>query len=336
MNHILVEKATRNIKDILELSMKHKLTSDALVIYDTKNGLTEILYEAYQKALPNAVFKDFDTLTKSEILELFAALKPNDLVVLIQTSNFRLDDFRIRLHLFNLKLKVIEHMHLYRNDETVWDVYINSLAYDKGWYDKMGQKLLGVLGELETLHIQSGNCDLIVKSGLEIPKLNTGNYDHFENIGGTFPIGEVFTEAKNFEDMNGSILVYAFANQQFEISYYDPFKVVIENGLVIGFGENAPKEFKDIIELVKTYERPLIREIGFGLNRAITRQRPLGDITAFERILGMHMSLGEKHSVYKKAGIRTNKSKFHIDLFLQIDKVKADNRVIFKDGKYTL
>ena len=86
---------------------------------------------------------------------------------------------------------------------------------------------------------------------------------------------------------------------------------------------------QDIIKLVSSLERPLIREIGFGLNRAITKERYLGDITAFERILGMHMSLGEKHSVYKKPGIRTNKSKFHVDLFLEIDKVKADGLVIF-------
>lgn len=334
MNRILVEKATKNIRDMLELSVEHNSSATALIIYDTKNGLTNILCEAYRQVLPNAVFKDFDTITKEEILELFSLLKPSDLVVLIQTSNFRLDDFRIRLHLFNLKLKVIEHMHLYRNEESIWDVYIDSLAYDKGWYDEMGQKLLGVLSQLETLEIESAEHKLIVTGGLEIPKLNTGDYTNFENVGGTFPIGEVFTEAKNFEKMNGSIFVYAFASQQFEISFYDPFEVMIKNGLVIGFGDNAPQEFKDIIELVKTYERPLMREIGFGLNCAITKQRPLGDITAFERILGMHMSLGEKHSVYKKAGIRTNKSKFHIDLFLQIDKVKADGQVIFEDDKY--
>jgi aminopeptidase len=334
MNQVLVEKATQNIRDILSLSIKYTSDASALVIYDTKSGLTDILHSGYHAALPNAVFKDFDTLTKDEILELFAGLKPSDLVVLIQTSNFRLDDFRIRLHLFNLKLKVIEHMHLYRNDESVWDVYIDSLAYDKTWYDTMGQKLFGTLGELKTLEISSLGQKLVVENGLEIPKLNTGDYTGFENIGGTFPIGEVFTEAKNFEAMNGSIMVYAFANKEFEISFHKPFEVKIEQGQITGYGDDAPQEFIDIVELVKTYERPLIREIGFGLNRAITKERYLGDITAFERILGMHMSLGEKHSTYKKPGIRTNKSKFHVDLFLQIDTVKGDGQMIFENGKY--
>jgi aminopeptidase len=334
MNQVLVEKATQNIRDILSLSIKYTSDASALVIYDTKSGLADILREGYQAVLPNAVFKDFDTLSKEDILDLFAGLKHNDLVVLIQTSNFRLDDFRIRLHLFNLKLKVIEHMHLYRNDESVWDVYIDSLAYDKIWYDKMGQKLFGTLGQLKALEINALGQKLVVENGLEIPKLNTGDYTGFENIGGTFPIGEVFTEAKNFEAMNGSIMVYAFANKEFEISFHKPFEVQIEQGQITGYGDDAPQEFIDIVELVKTYERPLIREIGFGLNRAITKERHLGDITAFERILGMHMSLGEKHSTYKKPGIRTNKSKFHVDLFLQIDTVKGDGQMIFENGKY--
>jgi hypothetical protein len=60
----------------------------------------------------------------------------------------------------------------------------------------------------------------------------------------------------------------------------------------------------------------------------------LSDITAFERILGLHFSLGEKHSVYKKDGITTNKTKFHIDIFPVVDEVYADDVLIFKDGRY--
>jgi hypothetical protein len=142
-----------------------------------------------------------------------------------------------------------------------------------------------------------------------------------DNIGGTFPIGEVFTEAKDFSSMNGSIYIYGFADRTFNISFYEPFRLDIQQGIVTGYGENTPQEFIEVLDLIKTYERPLIREIGFGLNRAITKQRPLGDITAYERILGMHMSLGEKHSVYKKPGITVHKTKFHVDLFLCIENV---------------
>jgi len=77
-----------------------------------------------------------------------------------------------------------------------------------------------------------------------------------------------------------------------------------------------------------------MREIGFGLNRAITRENYIKDITAFERILGLHISLGEKHTVYKKEGIRAKKTRYHVDLFLDVDSVLADGEEIFKNGEY--
>jgi hypothetical protein len=86
----------------------------------------------------------------------------------------------------------------------------------------------------------------------------------------------------------------------------------------------------------------MIREVGFGLNKAITKERYLGDITAFERIYGMHLSMGEKHSVYKKEGLISKKTKYHVDLFPVVDKVTFINKeskseeIIFQDGKYVL
>jgi leucyl aminopeptidase (aminopeptidase T) len=115
---------------------------------------------------------------------------------------------------------------------------------------------------------------------------------------------------------------------------HEPFRVDVKEGQIIGIAENAPESFIKIVDLIKEYERPLIREIGFGFNRAITRERYLQDITAFERILGMHLSLGEKHSVYKKVGIPTHKTKFHVDLFPVVDRVLADGEIIFADGAY--
>ena len=73
-----------------------------------------------------------------------------------------------------------------------------------------------------------------------------------------------------------------------------------------------------------------------GLNRAITREHHVNDITAFERILGMHLSMGEKHSVYKKEGIITHKARFHVDLFPVVTRATADREVIFENGKYTV
>jgi len=354
----LTKIATQNIKDILEYSIKfdpkiHK----ALVIFDTQNNLTKILTESYHENLPNATFIDFDKAKSPEIIESFDKMKPNDLIVLIQSSNFRLDEFRIRIHLFNLKLKVIEHLHLHRNKPKSWESYINSLSYNPDYYNKMGNFLQTKISNCQNLTLkytdktdkigrieleeensrkdknQEKTYELKITDGLEIPKLNTGNYENMANIGGTFPIGEVFCEARNLENMNGSFWVWAFADSNFELIFAEPFCVNVENGLVVSW-PNAPKEFVEVIAKVKQTERPIIREIGFGLNTHIDKNNPLGDITAFERIVGVHLSLGEKHSVYKKPGITVHKSRFHVDLFVLVDQVLMDDTVIFENGKY--
>jgi aminopeptidase len=332
----LTQKATQNISDILAQCIKFDANgeSKALVVYDSQNGLTDILTQAYRNVLQNAKFVDFDTMAKEEVLAEFALMNANDLVVQIQSMNFRLDDFRIRLHLFGQKLRVIEHMHLQRNKPGVWDVYIDSLSYDPTWYRVVGPKLQEKLTNTNTLEIYSKDAVLTVTGGLEIPKPNLGDYTGMDNIGGTFPIGEVFTEAKAFANMNGSVYIYAFADKEFNIDMHEPFRIDIVNGIVVGYADDAPSMFVEVYEAVTAFERPLIREIGFGLNRSMTKEKYLGDITAFERILGLHLSMGEKHSVYKKEGIIAKKSRFHVDLFLATDKVLSDEKVFFENGEY--
>lgn len=334
MNDTLLATATRNINNMLNLALLHDDTEQALVIYDTHFGLTDVLTRAYRIALPRARFLDFDTLSKEEVIGAIDQMKERDLVVLIQSSNFLLNEFRIRLHLFQKKLKVIEHTHLHRNPEAVWDVYVNALAYDPDWYRVVGPKLKAKLETANELRVEAGDAKLTVRGGLESPKLNIGDYEGMENIGGTFPIGEVFTESRDFAGMNGSFMIYAYAGSDFTVNMHAPFRVDVAEGIVVGWDTNTPSSFVEIIESIKAVERPLIREIGFGLNRAITRERYIPDITAFERILGMHLSLGEKHSVYKKSGIQAHKAKFHVDLFPVVDRALLDGEVIFENGKY--
>lgn len=336
MKNDLIAHTAKNLSDILAFAIIKKPEERALVVYDTASGLAELLTEGYRRALPDAEYVNFETSSKEEIMARFDALAPGDLVVLIQSTSFRLDAFRIRLHLFQKKLKVIEHMHLSRNTEDVWDVYINALEYDPSWYREIGGRLRARLAKTETLRIEAGDAVLTITGGLESPKPNLGDYTGMENIGGTFPIGEVFTESKDFSRMNGSFMIYAFAGPDFCVDMHEPFRVDIKEGLVAGWGENAPQTFKDIIAAIKEVERPVIREIGFGLNRAITRERYVRDITAFERIYGMHLSLGEKHSVFKKEGINAGKAKFHVDLFPVVDRAIGDGEPIFENGKYVV
>ncbi len=332
----LTLRATTHVRDMVTLALEHTANEKALVIYDTENELTHILTAAYRNALPHAEFLDVNIAGKETVIAACDALSPKDLVVLIQSTDFRLNEFRIRIHLFQRGLKVIDHLHLYRNSRDSWGTYIDALAYDPTWYRVVGHALKKKLEGADTLTIETTGATLTVTGGVEEPKLNVGDYTGMKNIGGTFPIGEVFTEGKNFAEMNGSIMVYGFAGTDFLINMYDPFRVDIKEGLIVGWSDNAPESFAHIVELVRTNERALIREIGFGLNRAITREHYLKDITAFERTLGMHFSLGEKHSVFKKPGITIDKTRFHVDLFPVVDRVYADGALIFENGAYTV
>ncbi len=332
----LVAQATKNIHDIVTIALEHSAPHRALVVYDTENELTQILTAAYRIVLPEAEFIDFNSQTKDEIIAAFDALAPRDLVILIQSSDFRLNEFRIRIQLFQRKLKVIDHLHLYRNSPDSWPTYIDALAYDIDWYRGTGWRLKQKLETTETLRILGEDSELIVTGGLEIPKPNLGDYTNMENIGGTFPIGEVFTEAKNLSAMNGTLMVYAFADTDFHIGMHEPFKITIKDGLVIDWEERTPESFAKIIAQINSNERALVREIGFGLNRAITREHYLNDITAFERIHGLHFSLGEKHTVYKKAGIVPDKTRYHVDIFPVVQAVYADDTVIFENDIYAV
>ncbi len=330
----LLAAAIQNTEDIVSIALEHTEEHQALVVFDTENELTQIITEAYRHSLPNARFLDFASQTKDEIIAAFDALSPRDLVVLIQSTDFRLNEFRIRIHLFKHKLKVIDHSHLYRNEPDSWKTYIDALAYDPNWYRTVGSKLKEVLSQADTIRFESGDSILQITGGVETPKLNVGDYSEMENIGGTFPIGEVFTEGKDLTKMNGSTYVYAFAGTDFHINMHEPFRIDITDGLVTSWGDNAPQSFVDVVAQVQTNERAIIREIGFGLNRAITREHYLKDITAFERSLGIHFSLGEKHTVYKKEGITADKTRYHVDLFPAIDSVYADEKLIFQNQKY--
>ena len=339
MSLTLLSLATANVTALLAASFDYPVRSTkVLVVYDTDYGLTRILTTAYRQATPGAEFLDFAAYSRDELIARFDALASGDLVVLIQSGSFRLNKFRIRLQLFNRGLRVIEHMHLHRNPESTWASHLRALNPDTRWYQEQATRITGALQTAKQTTIVTcrggDELRLVVDGPVEEPKLNIGDYRGFKNIGGTFPIGEVFTEAQDLASLSGSAYVYAFAGADFNLHFPEPFRVDIEAGLIVGWSKTAPAGFGKVVRMVKAQERPLIREIGFGLNRGIDPQSPLLDVTAFERVRGVHLSLGEKHSTYKKPGIRAHKARYHIDLFLATERVEAGQVNIFRNGRY--
>jgi aminopeptidase len=111
-------------------------------VYDTRTGLARALLRGLPPQPAGRGFVDFDGLSRrSRCWPLFRRLAPQDLVVLVQSTNFRLDGFRMRVELFKLGLKVIEHVHLSRMPGTQGEHYIEALAYDPAYFRGVGHAL---------------------------------------------------------------------------------------------------------------------------------------------------------------------------------------------------
>lgn len=323
--------AAKNVNDIVRLALKHEDGRKALVVYDSRTPLSRLLTDAYAVTLPNAVRIDFDSTSQADILAAIQALSPKDLVILVQSSNFRLAEYRIRIELFQRGLAVIEHVHLERaaDNQRQLELYVDSLAYDPAYYHGEAVRLKEKIDGAKMIEVRCiGGTVLRYDGGMEDTKWNVGDYTGMKNVGGTFPIGEVFSEPRDFSRVNGEAMVFSFAGTDHIVQMHRPFKIVIEKGILTQ--HEGPPAFQEVLDQISTEEKILVREFGVGLNRALGKDRVLDDITAFERQRGLHFSLGEKHGVYKKPGMAPKKTHFHIDIFIDVDCILADGQEFFR------
>jgi hypothetical protein len=327
-----IDRATGHLKDILRDAIQLAPTEKALVVFDTESDLTKIMTEAYRRALPNGRFVDFADVVPADVLGMIDALSPGDLVVLVQSMNFRLDEFRLRIELFKRSLKTIEHIHLSRMSEDQWDTYIESLAYDSNYYRPLGRRLASKLDTSHEIVVECAGTKLVYTGGMEQTKLNIGDYSTMKNIGGTFPIGEVFTEAKDLRSVNGEAMVFACAGNDHMIRLYRPFRVQINEGIFSS--PEGPAEFREILDRIREDEEVLVREFGLGINAAMDKSHIVNDITAFERQKGLHLSLGAKHAMYVKPGLGRKKGRYHVDVFIDAERILIDSEVIYSAGSY--
>ncbi len=331
----LISLASKNLSDIINQAICLKPTEKALVIFDTEAPLTRIVLEGYRAALPEANFVDFNTITPEQVRELIDACTPGDLVVLLQSTNFRLNEFRFRIELFERKLKTIEHVHLKRILEDQFECYLNALAYDANYYRPLGKGLKNILEQANEIVVTCPGTTLTYIGGMETAKLNVGDYSEMKNVGGTYPIGEVFTEAKVLEQVNGEAMIFGYAGEDHLVRLMKPFKVTIEKG-ILTTGPDAPDEFNKILDLIREDEAVYVREFGMGLNPAMGKHGLVSDITAFERQKGMHISLGAKHAIYAKQGLNRKKGRYHVDVFIDIETITADGKAFYRDGNFVV
>ena len=341
----ITEEAQQNVRDILQKNYHLNSKQFVLVLYDTQSTLVKILTAAYTRAISSNPHKliDFESKTEESILTEFELLPPKSLVILLQSTSFRMSKHRLRADLFRRGHQVIEHARLgYNTDEQI-ENYIHSLKYDSLYYVATTNAIEQLLKESGYLLIQSGEDQsgedkkLEVCSVFEKPIKNTGDFTNVENISAGFPIGEIFTEAVELDKINGEVVVFGFPGLDHRTHFTNPFTVKIENGCVVS--HTGPPEFEEIMQLICTEEvnhAVQVREIGFGLNRQLGFNHRLNEPTAFERFAGMHFSLGLKHAMYGKKLGRKVFQKYHIDIFCLVKRVVIGEREVFRDGKYVV
>lgn len=330
-----IQTASANLRSVLEHAIEFTSDSSALVVWDGQSELALSLTEAYRCALPTAAFIEFDAENPETVLDEFERLAPGDLVVLIQSTSFRLDAFRIRLELFKRSLKVVEHPHLARMGGAEALIYIDALAYDPQYYRGVGHALKERIDRTRVGVVDSGGEELVFSEGFEPAKLNVGDYTGMRNIGGQYPIGEVFTESKNLEAVNGRARIRFFGDTRFRVNRpKEPITLVIEAGRVVD-ALDSTSEFELVLAQIRGDEGDVrVRELGLGMNRAFTAERIVSDIGSFERMCGVHLSLGSKHATYSKSEIRKKRARHHVDVFVITENVLLDGESIFRDGAW--
>ena len=326
--------ARTNVGDILTHAIGYESSERALVVSDNESALTRTLGAAYRACLPEATHLTFGEVSTEAILAVIDGLSKGDLVVLVQSTSFRLGEYRIRVELFKRGLKVIEHPHLGRMPESEYETYIAALAYDPAYYRGVGMELKRRIDRASRAVVNSGGELLTYSSAFEPAKLNVGDYSQLPNVGGQFPIGEVFTEPKDLESVNGRVRIFVFGDTEFRVNVPPkPITLVIELGKIVEVVDSTPA-FDRVIEQIRAEEPLWVRELGFGMNRAMTADRRVCDVGTYERMCGIHLSLGAKHGVYDKPNLKRRHTRFHVDVFAATETVSLDDEVIFRDGRW--
>ena len=334
----LILKAAKHLKGLLSEVFHHTASQRAVVVYDMNCLLSSVLAYGYKRCLPDAIFIDFSTKTSDEILEILNSLQASDFVALVQSTSFRLNDFRMRIELFKRKIKVIEHPHLSRMSDSEAPYYIDSLDYDSAYYRRVGHALKDKIDTATSGALDTGGELLAYGSPFESAKLNIGDYSQMTNVGGQFPLGEVFTESQDLRALNGRVKIFSFGDVTYKLNCpKTPITLTIVEGQVVEC-ENSIPEFDQILSNIRRDEGGVVwvRELGFGLNRAFTKTRTVADTGTYERMCGVHLSLGAKHGIYGKPGFKRRDGRYHVDVFADTHSFTLGDDVVYKDGAWVI
>lgn len=341
MNHTMdasYNNIDKNTSDILFKHMKITRDTNVVIFYDNESKLASALSQSYARHLIHPQLVEFPDYTEDEVTTIINTLHKGDLVILVQSTSFRMSKFRWRLELFDRNLMVVEHARLGFVLESEYQTYIDSLTCDIEPNTFRAQKIAALIDNTQKITFTCKDGSVFTINGpFEEVKPNLGVYDNMQGKGGGFPVGETFTEPKNLDAFNGQLSIRAYPSTDHRTVICEPFLVHVRNGVLTFDEKTAPQEFQEVMKLPQS-ENPdgaiRMREIGFGLNNHIGFEKPLSEVTAFERQTGLHFSLGMKHNIYRKKVPEGINQRYHIDIFIDIAEMKADDTVFFRNGEY--
>ena len=346
---MMKQKLLEATKNILEHNLKiddpRYSDKSVALVYDLDSKLSTEISTWYRENLKNRANTeciDFNSVEKEEIKEKLLWLEEGSTVILVKSTNFRLDNFRIRLNLHNKWIGCLEHNHLkYTKDEQI-ETYVDALEYQLPFYQKLWDRLKYLSDEADSIKvICNDGSTLNITGWFEDMKQNIWNYEPIKegikkNRWSTFPVWEVFTESRVFDNVNGELSVYAFPNDDMQVEFCEPFTVKITKSILTCEDTRAPENFTNILDKVSASEEweVMCRELWFWMNTWIAKNKRLSDVNAFERVTWFHMSLWKKHQIYRKKISNKVNQRYHIDIFPDIKEIFIDDEKVFENGEY--
>lgn len=328
-------EATKNILEKnLQIYHQDIIWKKVILIYDTDSLLSRLISNAYIKNLekyPNAEIIEYGNSTPEKIKEKILSLEEYSTVIMVESTNFRLEEFRIRMSLQHRNIAGIEHNHLIYIKKEETKTYLEAISYQTPYFQIVSDYLKKKIENGNTMKIISSYGSILtLEWWFEEMKQNTGNFA-LNNRYGTLPMGENFSEVKNFSKVNGELYIKAYPGEDLQIIICkEPFKIEIKESILLCQREKIPETFLKIIDKITTAEwEVMMRELWFWLNKAISFKNTLSDVNAFERLSGFHLSLGKKHNIYRKKLHKDIIQRYHIDIFPDIEEILIDNEIIF-------
>lgn len=351
MQNKLLE-ATKNILEKnMEIVKSPFCDKKVVLVYDKDSKLSVLIWEAYAQNLSEnspliqrrgvggegvEIIIFSESTNKKQLQDFLMSLEENSTVILVQSTNFRLDNFRIRLNLKNIWVWCLEHNHLWYMKDNQIENYIDAIEYNTPYYEWLSDFLKEKIGSADSMEMKTKDWNTLKATGwFDDLKRNTWDYtDKYR--WGTFPIWENFTEVMDFDKLEWSFSVYAYPDMSFQVQFCDPFVVKIEKSMLSCDDPKCPEWFRNLLNQIESWEdwEVMVRELGFWMNLWISKAKKLSDVNAFERVSGFHISLWKKHQIFRKKIHRKVTQRFHIDIFPDVQSISFDWEKVYENWKY--